>query len=238
MAKKFNWQGITENSDGTFTAENKRAKTRLLKEFHKQGVAVRSTKIEGDGYTVSPVGAITKKSITRRPALGYRPRTVYPRRISRPAYHAPPRIGPSGMRPRPLFAPHQQYAAPPRVRGPGVLSKIGGYFERKRQERMQRTQQEIELKQNLAESEAKLKAERITAERAETVRQIREQETTSRLQRERAELTRHQIAERMRARESQHDYSDSPNTPRYLPKEKKVDYPELQRARTDAIEGK
>lgn len=234
MAKRgFNWQGITENNDGTFTAENKRAKTRLLKEFHRQGVAVRSTKIEGDGYKVSPVGKISKKVMGKRPTLGYRPRTVYPRRIVRPAYRAPPRLGV-----RPMYPQRPGYAAPPRVRGPGMFSKIGGYFERRRQEKEQRKQQEIQLKQSLAESEAKIKAERIAQERAETVRKIQEQETTARLQRERAEQSRHQLAERMRASLAAREYTGSPNVPRYAPKETKVDYPELQRARTEAIEGK
>lgn len=162
MAKRFNWQGITENNDGTFTAENKRAKIRLLKEFHRQGVSIRSTKIEGDGYRISPTGAITKKSMGRRPALGYRPRTVFPRRIARPAYQRPPpRSGFSpSVRQRPYYPSQPYYGAPPRARRPGVLSRVGGYLQRKQYEGIERHRKEIELKQSLAESRAKMKAER------------------------------------------------------------------------------
>ncbi len=156
MVKKFNWEGITENSDGTFTAESKRAKTRLLKEFHKQGVAIRSKKIEGDGYMISPVGEITKKRVAKRPALGYRPRTVYPRRTAHPMmYRAPPRVGV-----RPMYPQRPGYAPVPRVRRPGALSRVGSYIKRKEQEKMERYQKQVELKQSLRESTAKMKAER------------------------------------------------------------------------------
>ena len=104
--KAFNWTGITDNGDGTFNAEGKREKTRLLKEFHRQGVAVQSKKIAGDGYVVSSIGSIAKPRLGPRPSL--RPRTIPQRRINRPMYRGIPRV-------RPMRALPPNYRAPPQV---------------------------------------------------------------------------------------------------------------------------
>ena len=73
----FNWQGIDENSDGTYTAQGRIEKRRLLKELHRQGVAIRSKHNDDGTWTVSPIGMRAP-----RRAVGHRPRTRYP--VSRP----------------------------------------------------------------------------------------------------------------------------------------------------------
>ena len=115
--KAFNWTGITDNGDGTFNAEGKREKTRLLKEFHRQGVAVRSKKIAGDGYLVSAVGSVAKPRLGPHPSL--RPRTIPQRRINRPMYRGIPRV-------RPMRALPPNYRAPPRIRGPSAVGFTPG----------------------------------------------------------------------------------------------------------------
>lgn len=77
--KEFNWKGIKDNSDGTFTTKDKWAKNRLVREFHRQKIRVRSEKIGQGRYYVFPVGAKKERSMRYRPAAGYRPRTRVPR---------------------------------------------------------------------------------------------------------------------------------------------------------------
>jgi hypothetical protein len=230
MAKGFNWQGIVDNGDGTYNAENKRAKTRLLKEFHKQGVAVRSKKIGDDGYLLSPVGSVQKKRT--RPSLGYRPRTVYPRRTIQ-VRRAPPRLGVT-----PHLSPYQpHYGSRPRIGSPTIGQRFGQWIRERAERKEQEQKNQIEQKKTEHRINEKMKNERIAQEHTETVEKIRQQEITARLQRERADLERHQIAQRMRTREAVHAYTGSPNTPRFEPKESKIDQGAIQNARDQQVTG-
>jgi hypothetical protein len=79
----FNWKGIRDNKDGTFDVSDKWAKSRLQKEFRKQGIRTRSKKIGQGGFVVYPVGQrktrargmgrLPKKEKQYYP--GYKPRT-------------------------------------------------------------------------------------------------------------------------------------------------------------------
>ena len=71
--QKFNWTGITDNGDGTFSTEGKIEKRRLLKSLHSSGYKVRSHKNADGSWTVSPIGAM--RATRRRPVVGgFRPR--------------------------------------------------------------------------------------------------------------------------------------------------------------------
>jgi hypothetical protein len=79
----FNWKGIRDNKDGTFDVSDKWAKSRLQKEFRKQGIRTRSKKTGQGGFMVYPVGQrktrargmgrLPKKEKQYYP--GYKPRT-------------------------------------------------------------------------------------------------------------------------------------------------------------------
>jgi len=119
MPKKlsFNWSGITENGDGSFTVQGKAARKRLLKEFHKQGLQVRSQKQSDGTYILSGIGErqphgrrglpprIGNRPQSRYPVRGYPPRGIRPqfrrglpsRPFARPQ-QAPPRLSPMGLR--------------------------------------------------------------------------------------------------------------------------------------------
>ena len=73
--KGFNWSGITDNGDGTFTARNKAARKRLVKEYHQQGLQARFRKIGPNEYLVSAAGARRQRVRSIRPvrSIGARP---------------------------------------------------------------------------------------------------------------------------------------------------------------------
>jgi hypothetical protein len=208
--KRFNWTGINENDDGTYSAYDKRAKTRLLKELHRQGFKVRSTKIEGDGFRVSPVGSLrsTRRSVSRgyRPAVRAARQTGYRPQLSSSGRYASMRgryvpVGGSGRvrrmgpPPRPM-----NYAGgyPSSNAGPTFGKRISDWAKQRRSNQEKAAKDEVERKRILHETEEKLKQDRIAKERAEVQAQFRQQETTARLQREQQEHERHEAAERMR----------------------------------------
>lgn len=217
----FNWQGIDENSDGTYTAQGRIEKRRLLKELHRQGVAIRSKHNDDGTWTVSPIGMRAP-----RRAVGHRPRTRYP--VSRPRQdlRQPLRSLYSQGQPRPSFHPsyhHPMYAAPPRPRVSGGISKKAGDWMRERmQKRDQEQREKILRKKNEQEINQKMQNDRIQSERKETVMKVRANETRGRLLQERAQQERHEHAERMRA-----DIEG-----------KSTDHNELAAARIAAIENK
>lgn len=158
MTKKkqrlFNWKGIYENGDGTFTTTGKREKSRLLKELHRQGVAVRS-KRNGDGsWIVTPVGAKSPTRRTRsassRPA-GYRPRTRYPAPLPRRDLRQPPRPLYARAPPHPISQYQPQYRAPPRARGPGISQHIGNWWQRREAKMLQQQKEYGEQTKSRAE---------------------------------------------------------------------------------------
>lgn len=68
--KSFNWSGITDNYDGSFTADDKRAQKRLTREFHNQGFKSRSERLPDGRYRISPVGVKAfKKAVDSDPTL-------------------------------------------------------------------------------------------------------------------------------------------------------------------------
>jgi hypothetical protein len=210
MAKQFNWTGINENDDGTYNADGKRAKTRLLKELHRQGVRVRSTKIEGDGFRVAPVGNLRQKrrSVYRgyRPAVraarqtGYRPQSSPSGRYASMRGRYVPVGGNVRMRrmgppPRPMnYAGGYPYGNT----GPTFGKRLSDWAKQRRSNQEKAAKDEVERKRVMQETEEKLRQDRITKEREEVQAQLRQQETTARLQQERQEHERHEAAERMR----------------------------------------
>lgn len=125
MTKKdeFNWKGIKDNRDGTFEAMDKRNKNRLIKEFRKQGVRARSTRIGPSTYYVYPVGKT--KTRTLRPRYpSYKPRTrvkmgARPQLREQPSFFAaPPR--------RASQYPMRQY----RGRNANLAGMVGGAIQK------------------------------------------------------------------------------------------------------------
>ena len=159
--RKFNWQGIDENSDGTFTTKGKREKRRVLKALHEQGVAVRSRQNPDGSYTVTPVGSVKVKaaprtaSVRASPSTGHRINTkesgfpMYPK-----GRRAPARSGAY-----PVSSGGPSYRGGPRASGPSALDTIGkkaGEYmkgrikrkneEQKRREEIKKLSEEMEQK--------------------------------------------------------------------------------------------
>ena len=184
-ARKFNWQGITENFDGSFTTTGKREKRRVLKALHEQGVAVRSKKNADGSWTVTPVGTVRVKAQPRtqsvpmgaRPReLGHRPNTresgfpTYPKRGSRPI---------PGRRAYPTTSGGPVYRGAPRASGPsaiGSFSKKAGEFMRERAARKkEQEKKEQEFKKASEEDKARY-AEHIKEEQKEDARRQMEKD--------------------------------------------------------------
>jgi len=192
--KKFNWQGITENSDGTFTTLGKREKRRVLKAMHEQGVAVRSRKNADGSYTVTPVGAVRVKAEPRtqstpmsaRPReLGYRPNT---REKGFPVYPRGGRSAQRGGRPFPTSRIGGGYSGGPRASGPSAIDTLGkkaGEYLRGRKERQEaERKKEVEFQKNAEETNEKMRKERLEQENLEQKGEARRQMEKDRLRRE------------------------------------------------------
>ena len=194
MAKKkgFNWDGITENFDGTFTAAGKREKRRVLKELHAQGIGVRSKRNSDGTWTITPSGTIRapreKGAATPAPRYqgtpGRRLNTkesgfpVYPRGRGR-------QMQGGGGRPFPGSA-----GAPgrsPISSGISALNKsgtkAGEYLRKRAQEKEEKRKEEAEFQKNAKEVDEKMRKERIEQE-------IREQKETAQRQMEKDRLRR------------------------------------------------
>jgi hypothetical protein len=189
--KKFNWQGITENGDGTFTTQGKREKRRVLKALHEQGVAVRSRKNADGTYTVTPVGAVRVKAQPRTQSApissgGSPGRRINTRESGFPVY---PRGGGRGRpmpgrRPFPTSTGGPVYGGAPRARGPSPLDIIGkkaGEYMRERAKKKveeQKTREEIKkLNEEMEEKWKKEESEKLTREQKEEARrQMRKDE--------------------------------------------------------------
>ena len=205
----FNWQGITENTDGTFTTSGKREKTRLLKEFHRQGIAVRSRKNSDGSFIVSPVGSISRRLRSSRPIRvrpnysggGYRPasrykESTYPRfpqgsgRTS-PAYRSPGRGVMMGPPPRMGLGAGGGGGARPRPKGESLFQKV---IKSHKDRRLK----DEEFKKNARETNEKMRQDRINQERQETANEINRQAEKRRLLQESAAHERHEQAEKMK----------------------------------------
>lgn len=136
MAKdEFNWRGIKDNNDGTFEVSDKRNKNRLIKEFRRQGVRARSTKIGGGAYYVYPVGKV-KARVSRPRYPGYKPRTrvrmgARPQVREQPSFFAAPprRVAP-------------QYPGRSRGRRSNLAGKVGGAIKKWAAGRSQKIREE------------------------------------------------------------------------------------------------
>lgn len=76
----FNWSGITDNGDGTYTTKGRIEKRRLLKSLHASGYSVRSTQNADGTWRVVPVGTLRQVRRGRssvRSGYGYRTRTRF-----------------------------------------------------------------------------------------------------------------------------------------------------------------
>jgi hypothetical protein len=118
--ESFNWKGITDNKDGTFTVSDGHAKKRLMKEFRRQGIRAHSKRTGEKGFVVFPVGQRKQRARTggrlprkeRERLPGYKPRTrvrvagprPYLRQQARPGFGSPPAIhtGGAGARKHPI----------------------------------------------------------------------------------------------------------------------------------------
>jgi hypothetical protein len=179
--KPFNKEGIFENNDGSFFAEDKRAKKRLLKQLHTKGYKVRSRNEPEGGFTVTPIGHKKfKKSVRQAPVQrgslstrsptksegGIFPsfdsgdddqpsrRSTRPRSMVRPrAYRTHPRsYGYQGQRTHPVRT----------VRQLGV--KGSRYIKRQHEEKLYKLQKDQDFKNNAKETDEKMKKERIASE--------------------------------------------------------------------------
>jgi hypothetical protein len=190
-SKKFNWQGITENGDGTFTTVGKREKRRVLKALHEQGVAVRSKQNSDGSWTVTPVGSVRVKAEPRTVSPASTPyrepgRRLNTRETGFPKYPRSKGTGRPmpgrGSRPLPTTG-GPVYRGGPRASGPSPLTVIGnkaGEYLRKRQEKKQeeqKRQQEIKkLSDEMSEKWKKEESEKLTREQKEEARKQMEKD--------------------------------------------------------------
>lgn len=160
----FNWYGITDNGDGTYTAKSSMEKKRLVKSLHSSGYSVRSKRSSDDGsWSVVAVG--TMRQVKRRGAhVGYKPRTRAVRPVGRyvpiggsyrrrgPASRPMIYRGNNGPVPNPRRQPLLNEAGRPRA--PSIYH---GYLERKRGEQGQgpHSRQSIEARHKERVEESK-----------------------------------------------------------------------------------
>lgn len=200
MTKKkkgeFNWSGIDDNGDGTYTTESRIEKKRLLKSLHSSGYTVRSKQNEDGSWHVTTVGTLSQTR--RRPTgTGYRPKTRYLKRIGR--YEPIGRKGPNPrMSIRPGMGYHGAGPSPRPIRRGNTINRIGSWMERKREQGMVNKQREQNEKEQWKKTEhelnEKMKAERIKKEREDAARKVQKDEFHA----EMIQHKRHEEAERLR----------------------------------------
>jgi hypothetical protein len=202
-SRSFNWEGIIENRDGTFTTKGKREKRRLLKEFHKQSVAVRSKKNDDGSFTVTPIGRISRKTM-RIPARSSKP--VYATGGYRPisktrTYPRFPHAGSGRVGPARQFGPSPRAGSGPIFGSPRAGPKPRGesLFQRTIRRHKENREAEAARKKEAKENEEKLRQERIAQERKETANEVSRQAEKRRLLFDRQQFERSQQAERMRS---------------------------------------
>jgi hypothetical protein len=182
----FNWKNIEDNGDGTFTAYDGRAKKRLLVEYHRQGIRVRSSD-NGDGtWKVTPIGV--RSPLQASPRYNGRPR-YYGRR----PHTVQPYLGP-----RPMLSP---VAGPSPIIGGGpsrARSRGESFLDKTIRRPHESREAEKQRKAMLQETNEKLKQDRLAEERKETARQVSERAEKRRLLVERQQFERSQQAQKMR----------------------------------------
>lgn len=207
--QKFNWKGISENDDGTYTTTGKIEKKRLLKSLHSSGYKVRSRRNPDGTWTVSPVGTMRPKkarsirayrssvSVTRRSG-GYVPvqGRYVPIGSGRKMYR--------GNNPRPRMI---HIGGIPSPRGAGLGSSIQEW-RKNRAIRLQKEQDaQIRAKKEREIMEEKMKKDREIAERQATVTELNRQREKARLQQESTAYEKSQTAhaESQRLKQIRHE---------------------------------
>ncbi len=215
----FNWKGITDNGDGTFTAKTRIEKRRLLKNLHRSGYLVRSRKTTEGNWRVVAIGTRKKPQIRPATAGGYKPKTRYVKTDGRYIPIAPRRRGNYlGRIPKPVIYPvnHGSGSYRSRPQGPSLFEN----YMRHRKDRA--VQREAERKQML-ETDAKMKKERIEqetkAERKSTVKEIRKKEfERENAAHEHREAMRKRDEQAKREKEQHRPLYDNPANPRVIPR--------------------
>ena len=263
--KKFNWQGIQENGDGTFTTVGKREKRRVLKALHEQGVAVRSRQNPDGSYTVTPVGAVKVKAVPRTASIRAAPSVGHRINTKEKGFPMYPKDGraPARRGGYPVSSGGPTYRGGPRASGPGVgggIIKKGGellkaHSERKKEE----VKKEAAIRKASEEDKARFAEHQKEEQREEAMKQMEK----DRLRREsynqkpgdlkeslhqadvKAEQRRtddvvkrqqEQRQQRQDARHSQGGWTGGSTKAPEIPKQK-VDPATLQHAREQAITG-
>jgi flagellar biosynthesis GTPase FlhF len=212
---KFNWKGITDNGDGTYTAASRIERRRLIKSLHGSGYSVRSTQQADGSWKVAAIGSLSERH-RRSPASGYKMKTRYNRQTGGryiPVAKRRPGRYVGGPQPIIVGGGTSSGVIP---RGPSVYEN----FMRNRKAR--KVQQEAERKQ-MIETDAKMKKERIEAEtkqqREKTARTIRKEEFAREKARfEHTRLQQERDAKAKAEREQHRALYDNPIKPHVVPR--------------------
>lgn len=213
---KFNWKGITDNGDGTFTAKTRVEKRRLLKSLHHSGYSVRSTRTAEGSWKVVAIG--TRRQTRRRSTTtgGHKPRTQYAKPAGRYVPIVQRRQGVYRGAPQPVIVGGGSGSHKGISRGPTFYEN----FMANRKARA--VQREAENKRML-ETDASMKKERIEAEtkqqRESAAQTIRKEEFAR--EKARFEHTEQQRARDARAkqeREQHRSLYDNPIKPHVVPR--------------------
>lgn len=181
----FNWKGIQENPDGSFTTKGLPEKRRLLKSLHTQGYRMRSRKNPDGTFSVYAVGMAAKRA--RAPVMRVRTARTQessmetPKRAYAPMRGRYVRIGGRPVKYRslaPRYPISAQYPRPARMfptRGQ-VTPARPTFYQKMAYRREQREKKELEWRKTEQEISEKMRKDRELAERQEAVRQIRKDE--------------------------------------------------------------
>lgn len=239
----FNWKGIQENPDGSFTTKGLPEKRRLLKSLHTQGYRVRSRKNPDGTFSVYAVGIMAAKR-ARAPVMRVRTARTQessmetPKRAYAPMRGRYVRIGGRPVKYRslaPRYPISAQYPRPARMfptRGQ-VTPARPTFYQKMAYRREQREKKELEWKKSEQEISEKMRKDRELAERQEAVRQIRKDE----LHAEYVQHERRMQAERLRGAASQprQEQITGQATIPQRQKEQKIDRVELQAQREEQV---
>jgi len=212
----FNWRGITDNGDGTFSAASKVEKRRLLKSLHSSGYSVRSTRTSDGTWRVVAIGALRSTKRRSTTTGGYKPRTRYtgPRGIYTPI-SGRRRGSQFGKPPRPVIVGRGSSG----IRIPRGPSLFDNYIKN----RHERTVRERKEKEEMLKTDAKMKEDRIKQEketdRKETADVVRKQEfARERSDFEHREKQRARDEQVQREKEQHRSLYDNPLKPRIVPR--------------------
>lgn len=200
----FNWSGIEDNGDGTFTTEGKIEKKRLLRSLHQSGYTVRSTRNDDGSWTVATVGALSQRR--RKPVSdGYKPRTRYMKATGKYVFRGGRQD--RGPAPRLPLAPGAHISGNYPMGGSrsgrqSILGGVGGYLRRKAVSDLQRKQaaqnKAVEWEKTEAEINKKMASDRIQKEREEAAKQVQKNEFRRVAEQHTREQAAHAEAQRLK----------------------------------------